>query len=99
VRFSPRLDYAPLLPAAELTRFYRARRALDQLLRSRERELRFLLSAGDLMMMDNQRLLHGRTSFIPAEGRRHLQGCYIDIDGPRSVHRMVSRRLQRGTAS
>jgi gamma-butyrobetaine dioxygenase len=93
VRFSPRLDFAPLLPPAELSGFYRARRALDQLLRSRERERRFLLSAGDLMMVDNQRLLHGRTSFDPVEGLRHLQGCYIDIDGPRSLYRVVRGRV------
>jgi gamma-butyrobetaine dioxygenase len=99
VRFSPRLDFAPLLPPEELSRFYRARRALDLLLRSRERELRFLLSAGDLMMMDNQRLLHGRTSFDPSEGRRHLQGCYIDIDGPRSLYRVVRGRTRQGVES
>jgi len=92
VRFSPRLDYVPLAPPAELASFYRARRALDRLLRSPERELRFLLAEGDLMMMDNQRLLHGRTGFDPGEGRRHLQGCYIDIDAPRSLYRVLRRR-------
>jgi gamma-butyrobetaine dioxygenase len=92
VHFSPRLDYVPLQAPAELARFYQARRALDRLLRSSERELRFLLDAGDLMMMDNQRLLHGRTGFDPGEGRRHLQGCYIDIDAPRSRYRVLRRR-------
>jgi hypothetical protein len=24
---------------------------------------------------------------------RHLQGCYVDIDGPRSLYRVVRRRL------
>ncbi|HUN76967.1 MAG TPA: TauD/TfdA family dioxygenase [Steroidobacteraceae bacterium] len=91
VHFSPRLDYVPLRAPADLARFYRARRALDRLLRSTERELRFLLDEGDLMMMDNQRLLHGRTGFDPAEGRRHLQGCYIDIDAPRSTYRVLRR--------
>jgi gamma-butyrobetaine dioxygenase len=99
VRFSPRLDYVPLQPPAELARFYRARRALDQLLRSPERELRFLLAAGDLMMMDNQRLLHGRTGFDPAEGHRHLQGCYIDIDAPRSLYRVLRRRRPSRSAA
>ena len=57
-------------------------------------EIRFLLQAGDLVMFDNCRLLHGRTGFDPAEGLRHLQGCYIDIDGPRSLYRVLRRRLQ-----
>jgi gamma-butyrobetaine dioxygenase len=93
IHFSPRLDFVPLGPPESLDRYYRARRAFDQLLRSPEFEIRFLLESGDLLMMDNRRLLHGRTGFDTAEGLRHLQGCYIDIDGPRSLYRVLRRRL------
>jgi gamma-butyrobetaine dioxygenase len=99
VHFSPRLDFAPLQPPAEMTAYYRARRTFDQLLRSPEFEIRFLLDAGELVMMDNRRLLHGRTGFDPAEGLRHLQGCYIDIDGPRSLYRVLRRRLSEAKES
>jgi gamma-butyrobetaine dioxygenase len=92
VHFSPRLDFVPLQPPDELAAYYRARRAFDHLLRSPEFEIRFLLDAGELMMMDNRRLLHGRTGFDPTQGLRHLQGCYIDIDGPRSLYRVLRRR-------
>ena len=52
-----------------------------------------------LVMFDNCRLLHGRTAFDPADGLRHLQGCYIDIDGPRSLWRVLRRRrAQAGDA-
>jgi gamma-butyrobetaine dioxygenase len=94
INFSPRLDYVPLLHPQELAAYFRARKALDHLLRSPKFELRFLLQAGDLMMMDNRRLLHGRTAFDPREGLRHLQGCYIDIDAPRSMYRVLRRRLE-----
>jgi len=93
INFSPRLDYVPLLPPAELTAYFEARKKLDALLRSPTYEIRFLLNPGDLMMMDNRRLLHGRTSFDTREGLRHLQGCYIDVDGPRSVYRVIRRKL------
>jgi gamma-butyrobetaine dioxygenase len=93
VNFSPRLDFVPLLPPQELAAYFKARKAFDHLLRSPQYEIRFLLGSGDLMMMDNRRLLHGRTAFDPREGLRHLQGCYIDIDGPRSVYRVLRRRL------
>jgi gamma-butyrobetaine dioxygenase len=93
INFSPRLDFVPLLPPQELTAYFKARKAFDQLLRSPKYEIRFLLNSGDLMMMDNRRLLHGRTAFDPREGLRHLQGCYIDVDGPRSVFRVLRRRL------
>ncbi|HEX2791046.1 MAG TPA: TauD/TfdA family dioxygenase [Steroidobacteraceae bacterium] len=97
VHFSPRLDFVPLQPPADLDGYYRARRAFDHLLRSPEFEFRFLLNAGELVMMDNRRLLHGRTGFDPAEGLRHLQGCYIDIDGPRSLYRLLRRRRVTAT--
>jgi len=97
VHFSPRLDFVPLFEPQRLDAYYRARRAFDHRLRAPQFEIRFLLGAGDLVMFDNCRLLHGRTAFDPAEGLRHLQGCYIDIDGPRSLYRVLRRRLGRAT--
>jgi gamma-butyrobetaine dioxygenase len=92
IHFSPRLDYVPLFPPERLNAYYRARRAFDQRLRAPDYEIRFLLGDGELVMFDNCRLLHGRTGFDPADGLRHLQGCYIDIDGPRSRYRVLRRR-------
>jgi gamma-butyrobetaine dioxygenase len=92
IHFSPRLDFVPLFAPAQLDAYFRARRKFDQRLRAPQFEIRFLLKAGDLVMFDNCRLLHGRTGFDPAEGLRHLQGCYIDIDGPRSLYRVLRRR-------
>ena len=92
IHFSPRLDFVPLMEPPRLDAYYRARRLFDHRLRSPEFEIRFLLNAGDLVMFDNCRLLHGRSGFDPAEGLRHLQGCYIDIDGPRSLYRVLRRR-------
>lgn len=97
VHFSPRLDFVPLFPRAQLEAYYRARRSFDHRLRAPDFEIRFLLGDGDLVMFDNCRLLHGRTGFNPAEGLRHLQGCYIDIDGPRSLYRVLRRRRAPAT--
>jgi gamma-butyrobetaine dioxygenase len=93
IHFSPRLDYVPLDAPEKLAAYYRARRHFDHRLRAADFEIRFLLKSGDLVMFDNCRLLHGRTGFDPAEGLRHLQGAYIDIDGPRSLYRVLRRRL------
>src|SRR5579863_1204496 len=94
IHFSPRLDFVPLFSAAQLEAYFRARRLFDHRLRAPDFEIRFLLKSGNLVMFDNCRLLHGRTGFDPAEGLRHLQGCYIDIDGPRSLYRVLRRRTQ-----
>jgi gamma-butyrobetaine dioxygenase len=100
LRYSPKLDELPVLPVAETQRFQAARRRLAELLDDDAFVLRFTLGAGQLMMFDNSRVLHGRTSFDPNEGLRHLQGCYIDIDGPQARYRMLAReRVPSGRPS
>ncbi len=91
LRFSPRLDYVPPLAPEELTLFYRGRRRLAELAADPAFEIRFRLEPGMLLMMDNLRLLHGRTAFDGGAGERHLQGCYIDHDGPESLYRVLGR--------
>ena len=80
VRFSPRLDYVPKMKKEKLEIYYNARKCLSDLYNSDEYRIEFRLMPGDLMMMDNHRLLHGRTSFDPNDGNRFLQGCYLDFD-------------------
>lgn len=94
LHYSPRLDFLPLMDEASLKRYHRLRRKLARMLSDPRFELRFPLAAGELLMFDNARVVHGRTEFDPREGRRHLQGCYIDVDEPRSRFRVLSRRRQ-----
>jgi gamma-butyrobetaine dioxygenase len=93
VHYSPRLDDIPLMPDDDTRRYHRARKRFGQLLEDPRYELRLRLEPGQLMMFDNNRVLHGRTSFDPSQGHRQLQGCYIDRDGPRSLYRVLRRRL------
>jgi len=49
-----------------------------------ERRLSFVLEPGDIVMFDNERILHGRESFAgPAD--RLLKGCYADRDALRAT--------------
>ena len=91
LHYSPRLDSLPLLEEAELQAYQAARKRLAELLAGAELELRFALQPGELLMFDNNRIVHGRTAFDPEEGPRRLIGCYIDRDGPRSLYRMLGR--------
>jgi alpha-ketoglutarate-dependent taurine dioxygenase len=71
----------PLPFAAEAAeRYYRAYRRLALLLREPRHMMRFMMRAGDLVVFDNQRILHGRTGFASARHPRHLQGCYLTRD-------------------
>jgi gamma-butyrobetaine dioxygenase len=91
IHYSPRLDDLPLLPEAQLQKYQRARKNLGELLENAKFEKKFKLAQGELMMFDNNRILHGRTAFDPNQGVRHLQGCYIDRDGPKSLYRVANR--------
>jgi len=93
--YSPKLDYMPLLSVVETRLYQRARRRLAEMLISPEYELQFRLRPGQLMMFDNNRVLHGRTRYDGNEGARHLQGCYIDVDAPSSQYRVLTRKLRQ----
>lgn len=83
VHYSPRLDQLPHLSPDATRLFHQTRQRLGELFADPAYEIRFQLNAGELMLFDNSRVLHGRTAFDTGEGRRHLQGCYLDSDGPR----------------
>lgn len=48
------------------------------------------LAPGDCAVFDNTRILHARTGFA-SSGRRHLQGCYADLDGIESAVAVAGR--------
>ena len=97
IRFSGRVEYARPRESAALDLFYRARRRFAELAESPEYRRDFKLESGMLMMMDNTRLLHGRSAYRAA-GRRHLQGCYMDADAIRGLLRRDRRRRLEGAA-
>src|SRR6056300_1424208 len=93
VRFSPRLDYVPMLDKEKLDLYYKARKKLSEMYNSDKYRVEFKLAPKDLLMMDNHRLLHGRTAYETKEGKRFLQGCYIDYDSTEGKLRHLKRKF------
>jgi len=93
VRFSPRLDFVPLMEKEKLDLYYAARKKISELYNSENFRIEFKLQPGDLLMMDNHRLLHGRTTFDTNEGKRFLQGCYIDYDSTEGKFKHLKRKF------
>ena len=93
VRFSPRLDFVPLMDRDKLDLYYSARKKISELYNSDKFRIEFKLLPGDLLMMDNHRLLHGRTTFNSNEGKRFLQGCYIDYDSTEGKLKHLKRKF------
>lgn len=51
------------------------------------------LKPGEVLVFDNQRVLHGRTAFDPTLAVRHLRSCNLDRDGVHSAFRTLARRF------
>ena len=94
VRFSPRLDFVPILDKDQLDFYYKARKKLSEMYNSKKYRIEFKLEPKDLIMMDNYRLLHGRTAYEINEGNRFLQGCYIDYDSTEGKLKHLKRKFE-----
>ena len=94
VRFSPRLDFVPILDKDQLDFYYKARKKLSEMYNSKKYRIEFKLEPKDLIMMDNYRLLHGRTAYETSEGNRFLQGCYIDYDSTEGKLKHLKRKFE-----
>ena len=79
-RFNPFLTAPFTVPTDEMDALYKAFRKLMALTRDARFEVRLRLGPGDLIGVDNRRVLHGRDAFEADSGHRHLQGCYVDRD-------------------
>ena len=85
---------APLrLAAGDAAEFYSAYRRLAALLRNSRFHLQFRLRDGDLVVFDNQRILHGRTPFSSVRHPRHLRGCYLTRDSVYSEAGLLRREF------
>jgi len=93
VRFSPRLDFVPIEDKEKLEVYYLARKKISELYNSEKYKIEFKLQPGNLLMMDNYRLLHGRTTYNSNEGKRFLQGCYIDYDSTEGKLKHLKRKF------
>jgi gamma-butyrobetaine dioxygenase len=79
------------LPHDLVGRYYEAYQRFGRMLEAPQYRIQFKLGAGDLFIVDNLRVLHGRTGYAASGGERHLQGCYADRDGLRSTLAVLSR--------
>jgi gamma-butyrobetaine dioxygenase len=88
---------APLkLAAYECSLFYQAYRQFAGLLREPRFQAVTRLQSGDLVLFDNQRILHGRKAFASANHPRHLRGCYLTRDSVYSTAALLQGQYSNG---
>ena len=91
LRFNARSLQSPSMPVPELATWYDAYLRFSRMLEDERFQVRLRLDPGDLFIVDNRRVLHGRAPYAASAGERHLQGCYADIDGLRSTLAVLAR--------
>lgn len=67
------------LPARVVGPYYEAYRTFGRMRESEQYQLRLDMQAGEMYIVDNRRVMHGRSGFSSG-GARHLQSCYIERD-------------------
>lgn len=93
VRMNER-QISPLdVPADQVVAVYRALKRLFGLLYSDDLRLTLDLKAGEGLLFDNQRLLHGRTGFTPETPPRAVLTSSVDLDDFHSSMRLLQRDL------
>ena len=80
IRFSMAAMGTVDIDSKKMKKFYAAYYLFAKLLHNQKFKIDFRLQSGDIFCFNNRRVLHGRTSFDPNSGNRHLQGYYLERD-------------------
>ncbi len=82
------------LPAHVVGPYYEAYRTFGRMRESEQYQLRLDMQAGEMYIVDNRRVMHGRSGFSSG-GARHLQSCYIERDELLSRLALLERRQEQ----
>jgi gamma-butyrobetaine dioxygenase len=52
--------------------------------------MHFRLNAGECIVFDNHRIVHGRAGYTAESGERYLRGCYVDREEMKSRYRTLT---------
>ena len=77
----------------DIQKAYAALRCYMEKANSQKYQMSFSFKAGDLIIFDNRRILHGRAEFYPSTGDRALRGTYLDRDDVFSKIRQLQHQF------
>ncbi|WP_350559830.1 TauD/TfdA family dioxygenase [Psychrobacter sp. CAL346-MNA-CIBAN-0220] len=81
------------LPSEVMYDYYIAYRELMGRLKDTRYKIELKLTAGQMVVFDNRRVLHGRNAFDENVGERRLRGCYVDRSEFKSRLRVLGEQL------
>lgn len=77
------------LPQDLLDDYYPAFCRFGRMLQEEKYMMQFVMKAGECMVFDNHRIVHGRAAYSATSGERYLRGCYTDRAEMRSTYRAL----------
>ncbi|WP_121065693.1 TauD/TfdA family dioxygenase [Chachezhania antarctica] len=77
------------LPQKFLDHWYPAFCRFGKRLQDDKYIMRFTLQAGECIVFDNHRIVHGRAGYTASSGDRYIRGCYTDRAEMRSTYRAL----------
>jgi gamma-butyrobetaine dioxygenase len=92
IRYNAHIAAVFDMPGDIMPAYYRAWRTFMARTRRKEYIVALKLAAGEMVVFDNRRVLHGREAFDPSTGFRHLRGCYVDRGEFASRLRILARQ-------
>jgi len=84
------------LPQDLLDSYYPAFLKFIQMMQEDRFLMRLRSEAGNCVVFDNHRIVHGREGYVAESGSRHLRGCYTDRGALRSTYRVLARQGYTG---
>lgn len=93
IRYNDRCLAPQAAPEDEIDELIEALAGLTRLIRDPKNQFQHQLQPGEVLVFDNQRVMHGRSAFDPTLAVRHLRSCNIDRDGVHSALRTLARRF------
>ncbi|SLN66300.1 TauD/TfdA family dioxygenase [Oceanibacterium hippocampi] len=92
VTISQHLQDTMDLPQVLLDSYYPAIIRFLKMLHEDRFLVRFRSEAGNCVIFDNHRIVHGREGYVADSGKRHLRGCYTDRGALRSTYRVLAKQ-------
>ena len=92
IRINDRVAAPLSIPPGQVPAYYKGLRRLLELAEDPQRMIQRTLSPGDIVVFDNHRVLHGRTT-LTMKGRRWLQWIQVERGDFHSALRITADRL------
>ena len=80
IRYNNRTEVIPYANPLAISRYVEARSKFWQLIKNPLNNIKIKQKSGDMLILDNYRVLHGRSEYTEINNRRYFRQGYMDRD-------------------